>query len=120
MKHLISFAAAHLTLGRLIAGMLVIGAAAPATAADIAIDQANGQFSQTSETLSKGDDLVLTNKDSGPHDISVTNVTDEDADPNDLGVQAPGVSVKVKFDEPGLYKLRCAIAPSMRMSVTVN
>jgi plastocyanin len=101
--------------------IIIIAAAlcwsAPALAGEISIDQTNGQFSQTTETLSKGDDLLLVNKDSGPHDI---NVVDADGDPTDLGVQAPGATVKIKFSDPGIYKLRCAIAPSMHMSVTVN
>lgn len=86
-------------------------------AADIDVDQVNGQFTATAETLAKGDALVLVNKDSGPHDI---NVIDEDGDPTDLGVQQPGASVRIKFTDPGIYKLRCAISPSMHMSVTVN
>jgi len=106
VKSLIAFGAAA-----------VFAAAQPGTAADISIDQVNGQFSQPSETLNKGDALILVNKDSGPHDI---NLIDEDGDPTDLGVQAPGVSVKVKFEDTGVFKLRCTIAPTMSMSVRVN
>ncbi len=97
--------------------MTAVPVLAPALAADISVDQANGQFSQTKESISRGDDLLLVNKDSGPHDISVI---DEDGDPTDLGVQAPGATVRVKFPEEGLFTLRCAIAPTMRMSVSVN
>lgn len=91
--------------------------ASPALAADISVDQSNGQFSGGDQTLQKGDALVLHNKDTGPHDI---NVIDEDGDPTDLGVQPPGATVRIKFTDPGIYKLRCAIAPTMHMSVTVN
>ena len=104
MKTVIAFAAAFCLLP-------------PALATDISVDQANGQFSQTVETLSHGDALILVNKDTGPHDISVI---DSEGDPTDLGVQPPGASVKIKFADPGTYNLRCAIAPSMHMSVTVN
>jgi len=113
MKRLIGF------IGSVALGTFCV-AATPAVAADVSIDQTGGQFSQTAQTLSKGDSLILVNKDTGPHDINVTDTTDDDVDPQDLGVQAPGISVKVHFAQSGIYKLRCAITPSMHMSVTVN
>ena len=100
-----------------VAGLLTLSFPGTALAADVPIDQSNGQFAQAHESLAAGDSLILNNKDSGPHDISVI---DPQGDPTDLGVQMPGASVKVKFADPGNYVLRCSIAPSMKMSVSVN
>jgi len=89
---------------------------AQAQAADVSVDQAGQQFSQSSLTLKAGDTLVFTNKDDVTHNVKVINGDDTD----DKGLQKPGEVIKATFAKPGTYQVRCAIHPKMKIDVTVQ
>jgi plastocyanin len=69
-------------------------------------------------TLAKGDRIVFENQDDVIHNIHIFG-PGEDQDV-DLGLQKPGVPLNYRFDETGLFKVRCNIHPSVKMSVVVK
>ncbi|MDE3060940.1 MAG: hypothetical protein KGJ06_08005 [Pseudomonadota bacterium] len=95
---------------------ICVAAAMPAFAADVAVDQAGQQFSQSSLTLKSGDTIVFTNKDDVTHNIKVINGDDTD----DKGLQKPGEIIKANFAKAGSYQVRCGIHPKMKIDVTVQ
>ena len=88
-----------------------------AFASDIPIEQANHVFSQTQISLTSGDQLVVHNGDGIVHDLSVI---DEDGEPQDLGIEQPGKTLKIRFASVGRFTVRCSLTPGMKMYVTVN
>lgn len=99
----------------LIAGVALISLAA--YAADTTVTQSHTSFDVDSATLKAGDNIVFSNKDDVTHNIQVVN---SDGDVDDKGLQKPGTDIKANFAKAGEYKVRCAIHPKMKMTVTVN
>ena len=87
-----------------------------AQAADVSVDQAGQQFSQSSLTLKPGDTIVFTNKDDVTHNVKIISGDDTD----DKGLQKPGETLKAVFAKPGDYQVRCGIHPKMRIDVKVQ
>lgn len=81
------------------------------------ITQADQTFSQAAVTLKAGDTIHFTNKDSVTHNIKILAA---DGDTDDKGLQKPGEVITQVFAKPGEYKVRCAIHPKMKMTVTVQ
>ena len=100
----------------LITGLFIAAFAAQAQAADVQVDQAGQQFSQSSLTLKAGDTIVFTNKDDVKHNVKILNGDDVD----DKGLQSPGGIIKATFAKPGTYQVRCGIHPKMKIDVTVQ
>lgn len=102
----------------LAAAVIVLAAlATPATAADVAITEANQKFDRDTVTLKAGDALVVSNADAGDHNLKLV---DDDGDPQDVGLQKPGKVIRLNFPNAGSYRLRCTISPDMRVRVVVN
>ena len=97
---------------------LALLAASVCAANTITIDQRGLVFNISSETLHKGDRLILTNSDDATHNIHI--FTGDDDDLADLGLQKPGVKLSHRFDAAGRFIVRCNIHPSMTMVVTVT
>ena len=100
----------------IIAGLCSVVFVSQAQAADVAIDQAGQQFSQSSITMKAGDTMVFTNKDDVTHNIKL--IAGDDTD--DKGLQKPGEVVKVAMAKAGTYQVRCGIHPKMKIDVTVQ
>lgn len=88
-----------------------------ASAADTDVDQRGIRFSVSSLTLKVGDVVRFHNQDDVTHNIMVI---DSDDDPEDQGLQKPGVVITKKFDQAGTFEVRCAIHPKMKMTITVE
>ena len=100
----------------LLAVLLASGPAC-AWAADTVVAQSHTTFDVDAVSVKAGDTITFSNKDDVTHNIQVFNSAD---DVEDRGLQKPGEDIKVRFDKPGEYKIRCAIHPRMKMKVTVQ
>jgi plastocyanin len=96
---------------------ITISQPACAQATEVSVTVAGQKFDRDVVTLKVGDALVVKNDDSSDHNLKLTN---EDGDPQDLGIQKPGKVVRLTFPNSGSYKLRCSITPDLRMKVVVN
>lgn len=85
-------------------------------AADKVITQANKAFSESKVTIKAGDKILFKNDDNVAHNV-YTSVAGEKID---LGLQRPGDSGEMSFDEKGNHRVRCAIHPRMKLTVTVE
>lgn len=99
-----------LTLGL----MLLAGVA---VAAETTVTQSHTTFDVDSASIAAGDTLVFKNADDVTHNIQIVNA---DGDVDDKGLQKPGQEIKAPFSAKGDYKVRCAIHPKMKMTVTVK
>jgi cytochrome c peroxidase len=82
----------------------------------VTISQHNRKFSPSSVTIARGTTLHIVNDDRVTHHVYV-----ESPSMNfDSGEQPVGTSVDLRFDHDGLFAVRCAIHPTMRLNVTVK
>jgi len=88
-----------------------------AYAADTVVTQSHTTFDVDSATIKAGDSITFSNKDDVTHNIQVV---DADDNLDDKGLQKPGQDIKQTFAKAGTYKIRCAIHPKMKMTVTVQ
>ncbi|MCQ8239775.1 cupredoxin domain-containing protein [Rhizosaccharibacter radicis] len=102
---------------RVLPVLFLLASVPAARAADVSIEQANHAFSQSAVALSAGDALVMHNDDGTVHNLSVI---DEDGDPQDLGLQQPGKTLRIQFANAGRFTVRCALTPGMKMTVNVH
>ena len=79
------------------------------------IEQKNRAFSVDEITLHRGEKIEFCNADDVTHNVFSTSKTN----PFNLRTQAPGSTSTVEFKEVGVTEVRCAIHPSMRLTVTV-
>ncbi len=94
--------------------MLVSGGATGA--AEIVLTQKAKKFDQKTVSIKKGDTIKFVNEDSITHNIHSRSPGGK----FDLGAQKPGTVSKHTFDKAGKFKVRCAIHPKMKVTVTVN
>lgn len=97
----------------------LVATAGFASAETIEIEQVNKKFSKDGEkikriTIKQGDELNFVNKDATTHQIHDKKNVFEPVS------QKTGESTTWKFEEPGEYKIRCAIHPKMKLKVTVE
>jgi plastocyanin len=100
-------------------------AAAPAAKAETAkvengeatVGQKNREFTASNVTLKTGEKVKFVNNDTVAHNVIVTS---PDGKLRNSGVQEPGQSASMQFDEAGKYDVECAIHPQMRMTVEVK
>lgn len=85
--------------------------------ADATVTQSHTTFDVDSASVKVGESVIFTNKDDVTHNIQVVNA---DGDVDDKGLQKPGQDIKETFAKAGDYKIRCAIHPKMKMSVSVK
>jgi plastocyanin len=103
----------------------VVPAAAPAAKAETAkvengeatVGQKNREFTASNVTLKTGEKVKFVNNDTVAHNVIVTS---PDGKLRNSGVQEPGQSASMQFDEAGKYDVECAIHPQMRMTVEVK
>jgi len=86
-------------------------------AADTTVTQSHTTFDVDEAKIKAGDNIIFSNKDDVTHNIQVV---DPDDNLDDKGLQKPGQDIKASFAKAGTYKVRCAIHPKMKMTVTVQ
>ncbi len=87
-----------------------------ASAAEYEVGQEGKKFTAEELRIKLGDTVSFPNKDPFFHNVyslSPPKVFD-------LGTYPKGDTRKVTFDKPGLVEVRCAIHPSMGMTITVE
>ncbi len=101
----------------LLAALLACGALlSPASGKEVVVTQKGQQFTPRTLTLKVGDEIVFVNDDTGTHNV----FSESPANSFDLKAQRPGTRTKVAFPNPGRVEVRCAIHPSMRLTVEVE
>jgi plastocyanin len=96
--------------------IVLLLAASSAAAAEFKIIQKNMEFSLKETTIKVGDTLNFINADIGTHNI----YSSSEIFSFDLEAQQPGTSKAVRFTKAGVFELRCAMHPRMRLKVTVT
>lgn len=98
----------------LVSGVALVWLAA-AVAADLTVTQKDRAFSVKQVTLKVGDQLTFVNQDTVNHNLySETKGLEFDV------LQKPGSSQAVRFAQPGVAEVRCAIHPVMKLEVKVT
>lgn len=93
-----------------------LAALSPALAKEFTVTQKGQQFSPRALTLKVGDEIVFVNDDTGTHNV----FSESPGNAFDLKAQRPGTRTNVTFSSAGQVDVRCAIHPTMRLSVTVE
>jgi len=91
-------------------------ALSPALAKEFTVTQKGQQFTPRTLTLKVGDEIVFINDDTGTHNV----FSESPGNAFDLKAQRPGSKTNVTFSAAGQVDVRCAIHPTMRLSVTVE
>ena len=100
----------------LVAAALILVSGSAANAAEIVLTQKAKKFDKKAVTIKKGDTIKFVNADTITHNIHSRSAPDK----FDLGVQKPGTESTHTFAKDGKFKVRCAIHPKMKVTVTVN
>ncbi|CAN7529266.1 plastocyanin/azurin family copper-binding protein [Bosea sp. LjRoot90] len=87
-----------------------------AAATEFRVTQKGQQFNPRTLTIKAGDEVVFVNDDAGTHNVFSESATNS----FDLKAQRPGASTRVAFPKAGRVDVRCAIHPSMRMTIDVE
>lgn len=87
-----------------------------AGATEFRVTQKGQQFNPRTLTIKAGDEVVFVNDDTGTHNVFSESATTS----FDLKAQRPGASARVAFPKAGKVDVRCAIHPSMRMTIEVE
>lgn len=103
---------------RLLACLMIswLAIALPATAAERVVLEQKKKFSEKKLAIKAGDSVTFVNKDGFTHNVHSKTKGHE----FDLGPQDPGASDSVTFSKPGKIKVRCAIHPKMKLTITVK
>jgi plastocyanin len=99
-----------------IAALLVIAKAGLSIGDEIKVGQANKTFAPGAVTIKSGDTIDFVNDDKIAHNV----ITKGAPENFNLGVIKPGDEKKATLIAPGIYDVRCAIHPGMKMTVTVQ
>jgi plastocyanin len=80
------------------------------------ISQKNKAFSQPAVVVKPGEDVAFVNDDAVVHNVfsGTPGLT------FNLKTQAPGTTAHVSFDKEGTADVRCAIHPTMKLTITVK
>jgi len=98
------------------AAIAFLVAAAAAEAAEITVTQQGKKFVPNEVTINVGDTVKFVNNDNITHNVhSMTKHYEFD-----IGAQKVGIATSHTFTEPGVVKVRCAIHPKMKLTVTVK
>ncbi len=94
---------------------IALGSGIAAAAAPV-VQQKNKLFEPARVEISRGDSVQFTNDDPFIHHlyIEAPNFT------YDSGDQRPGRTIKIAFDQPGEYVLKCAIHLKMQLEILVE
>lgn len=99
-----------------LAGIIGMALAGPAVAAEFTVVQKNKAFDNRELTISVGDTVRFANEDVHAHNV----YSRSSANRFDVGLQNPGTLVEVFFATPGTIRVRCAMHPKMKMTITVK
>ena len=80
------------------------------------VRQSSRRFAPAAVNIPRGSTLHIENNDNVTHHVYV----DSPEMSFDSGEQPVGATVDVPFKSPGLFSVRCAIHPTMRLQVTVE
>ena len=80
------------------------------------VSQRNRAFAPNQLDIARGTVVHINNDDNVTHHVFV----DSPKMKFDSGEQKIGTTVDLHFDEAGTFSVRCAIHPTMRLSVTVR
>jgi len=86
-------------------------------ATELDVVQARQKFDLTSLSVHLGDTVHFLNHDDVNHNIMTV---DSDLEATDHGLQKPGETLNVTFDQAGTFQVRCSIHPTMKMTITVR
>lgn len=95
---------------------VMVWPATEASAATHAITIKNYAYGSGSMSISQGDTVTWTNKDSVPHDVVVTNGPVKFRSP----MLTEGKSWSYTFSQPGTYSYTCSVHPDMNATVTAK
>jgi plastocyanin len=87
-----------------------------AQASEFRIAQKNQEFSQKEISIKVGDTIVFANEDNVAHNVFSASENFE----FDSMMQDVGKSSSVRFTKVGVFDIRCAIHPKMKLKVTVT
>jgi len=90
--------------------------ASVALAEEFEISQKGKAFSEKEVSLKVGDTISFANNDDITHNV----YSRSKGHKFDIGAQRPGTTVAHQFTSPGKVKVRCAIHPRMKLTVTVE
>lgn len=96
--------------------MAVCALAASAWAATVAVEQRGRSFGVAELSVQVGDTVTFVNNDIYGHNV----YSDTKGAVFDIGLQEPGETRDVTFEESVIAKVRCRIHPRMRLQVTVT
>jgi plastocyanin len=99
-----------------LAALLMIAKAGLSIGDEIKVNQANKTFDPGAVTIKPGDTVDFVNGDTIAHNV-MTRGSPEDFS---LGTMKPGDEKKTTFTTSGVYDVRCAIHPGMKMTITVQ
>jgi len=100
----------------LAAAAAMFACATLAYAADVKVSQINKMFDPGDLTIKAGDTVHFVNNDTVTHNV-FTRGSPQDFS---LGSIKPGDDKPVTFSTAGIYEVRCAIHPTMKMTITVQ
>jgi plastocyanin len=82
----------------------------------VTVSQRNRAFAPNQLDIARGTVVHINNDDNVTHHVFV----DSPKMKFDSGEQKIGTTVDLHFDEAGTFSVRCAIHPTMRLTVTVK
>ena len=100
----------------LVVAVLAGGAAAPGGQAPQVVTQEGKKFQPSRLTIQRGDSVVFANHDPVVHNVFSQTPGFE----FNLKRQPPGARGAVRFERVGVVDVRCAIHPSMKLTITVQ
>ena len=100
----------------IIVAMATCAFAATAWAAALKVEQRDRSFGVAKLEVKIGDTLTFVNNDIYGHNV----YSDTKGVEFDIGLQEPGETLDVKFDQAAIAKVRCRIHPRMRLQITVT
>lgn len=105
-------------IGKIVAAVLGSASllASVALAEEVEISQKGKTFSEKNLSLKVGDTISFVNDDDITHNV----YSRSKGHKFDIGAQRPGTTVAHEFTAPGKVKVRCAIHPRMKLTVTVE
>ena len=100
----------------IIAAMAVCAFAATVWATALTVEQRGRSFGVAELAVKVGDTVTFINNDIYGHNV----YSDTEGAVFDIGLQEPGETLGVTFDEAVVAEVRCRIHPRMRLQVTVT
>ena len=100
---------------RLVLVATLVTAVATASAGPTVV-QKNKRFSTATLTVKPGEEVTFTNEDAVVHNV----FSGTAGHAFNLSVQAPGAAKHIAFEKEGTVDVRCAIHPTMKLTIIVK